>query len=93
MAAFNPPFVIMASGSRYAGDRVIGQRCGYTHDAAAGLLCLHLFYCELGDVNEAFEINRDKGAKVVRCVFRKWLHHKNAGIRDHSIDRPKLLKR
>ena len=93
IAAFNPPFVIMATRSRYAGDRIIGQRCGYTHDAAAGLLCLHLFYCELRDVNEALEISRDKRAKVFRRVFRERLHHKNAGIRDHSIDRPKLLKR
>ena len=51
------------------------------------------FTASCGDVNEACEIRRDEGAKVVRCIVRERLHHKDAGIRDHRIDRPKLLKR
>ena len=36
-----------------ARNRAVSQRCSHGDDAAAGLLCLHLFDRELSDVNEA----------------------------------------
>ena len=81
------------NGSRLAGNWIVGQRGGDAHDAAAALLRLHLFNRKLRDVNEACEVGRDEGAKVVRSVFRERLHYEDAGVRDDGIDRAELLDR
>ena len=83
----------METEAGIAGNWIIGQRCSDAHDAAAGLLCLHLFNRKLRDVNEACEVGRDESAKVVCRVLRERLHQENAGVRDHGIDRAELLDR
>ena len=83
----------MASGSGDAGNWIVDQRCGDAHDAAAGLLRLHLFNRKLRDVNEAREVSRDESAKVVCRVFRERLREEDAGVRDDGIDRAELLDR
>src|SRR5207237_8776302 len=60
--------------SGYASDWIVDQRGADAHDAAAALLCLHLFDRKLRDVNEACEIGRDESAKVVCSVFSERLH-------------------
>src|SRR5258707_6274177 len=61
-------------GSWYTGNRIVGKRCANTDDAAAALLCQHLFNCKLCDVNETGEVGRDESAKVVCGVLRERLH-------------------
>ena len=80
-------------GSGDAGNWIVGQRRGDAHDAAAGLLCLHLLNRKLRDVNEACEIGRDERAKVVCGILRERLHHEDAGVRNDSVDRAELLDR
>jgi len=63
------------------------------HDAASGLLRLHLFNRKLRDINEALEVSRDESAKVVCRVLRKRFHKEDAGVRDDRIDRAELFDR
>jgi len=51
--------------SSYAGDWIICEGSRDTHDAASGLLCLHLSNRKLGNVDEAEKVSRDQRAKVV----------------------------
>ena len=62
------------NGSVFASNWIIYQRGADAHDAAAAFLRLHLFDCELRDVNEAGEVGRNKRTKVVSGVFRERLH-------------------
>src|SRR6266487_1835913 len=80
-------------GSSYAGDWIVDQCGADAHDAAAGLLCLHLFNRKLRDVNETREVGRDERIKVICCVIGERLHQENPGVRDDSIDRAELLDR
>src|SRR4029077_1031803 len=90
---FKSAFGDHGNGSRNAGNRIIGESPRDTHDAAAGLLRLHLFHRKLSDVNETEKVSRYERAKVVRCIVCERLHHKGAGIRDHRINRAELLDR
>jgi len=80
-------------GSGYAGNWIVGQRSSDAHDAASGLLRLHLFNRKLRDMNEAIEVSRDESAKVVCRVLRKRFHKEDAGVRDDGIDRAELFDR
>src|SRR6266481_7019217 len=80
-------------GSGYASNRIVDQRCSDAHDAAAALLCLHLFNRKLRDVNETPEVDRNQRVKVICCVLGERLHQENAGVRDDGIDRAELLDR
>ena len=55
---FKSAFGDHGNGSRNAGNRIIGQSARDTHDAAAGLLRLHLFHRKLRDVNETEKVSR-----------------------------------
>src|SRR5258706_12516314 len=45
---------------------------------------------ELGDVDEPFEIRRDKSTEIVNAVVSKGLRREDAGVVDNDINRPEL---
>jgi hypothetical protein len=63
----------------------------HAHDASARLLSEHLLDRELGDVDVAFEIRRDKGTEIVSGVISEGLRREDACVVDNNINRAKLL--
>ena len=63
MTVSRPPFVIMESEAVTPAIGLSASAASNGDDAAAGLLCLHLFDRELSDVNEARQVRGDQSVK------------------------------
>jgi hypothetical protein len=44
-------------------------------------------------VNESGEVGRNESAKIVHRVVSERLHHEDAGVRRHRVDRAELFER
>ena len=90
VAAFRPPLVSEASTDGTPRVGVIDQAGRDLDDVAAALL-LHLGDGELGDVEEARDVDADHGRIVFGGVLRERLGDEDAGVVDQRVDAAEAL--